>query len=142
MRCGRPRRTRGRIWSPPALQRMPLSALVTISLPAIKSQRTRVRLVRREKTFSTPRPKVTHMTSLPQLTAVNDADSIKDIIASLDPSSVEIDSLGRIILKSAALRNALLTSSARARALLSSADSPTNGHQCGCFNHTGCHRVE
>jgi len=81
------------------------------------------------------------MTSQPEDAAAAGQDSVKAILSQLNPSEIEVDSLGRIVLKSAELRNALRNAAAQARREETTADSPTNGSQCGCFNHSGCRPV-
>ena len=79
------------------------------------------------------------MTSRPEEVAANQAGKLKSILSNLNPTEIEVDSLGRIIVKSAELREALRVAAAEMRTDEVTGDAPTNGSQCGCFNHARCH---
>ena len=78
------------------------------------------------------------MTSPSAEAAANQADKLKSILCNLNPTEIEVDSLGRIIVRSAELREALRVAAAEMRTDEVTGGAPTNGHQCICHNISQC----
>jgi hypothetical protein len=63
------------------------------------------------------------------------SEEFANILSKIDPAEIDVDSLGRIIVRSPELREALRAAASQAPA----AEAPTNGSQCSCTNESGCH---
>jgi len=79
------------------------------------------------------------MMTQPEDVATPSEADLKTILSKLNPTEIEVDSLGRIVVRSPEVREALRNVAARIRDETTADAAPTNGSQCACHNLSGCH---